>query len=224
MDAVSTDSNRSTNMRRRLILGVFALVAATGGFVAWRGGDWRHHRQAGLIEEVWHKEPRTSLTPVPGSVSPDGEWHLVQFYYGETTGEVCMVLTNARGDFGGVLEAETESDYRPDSRYHNGCVLLWSPDSRRFALHDRKPKHSIVRIFGVTEAGLRELPVTGLRERAMESEGFHGEAESSGQQPIRWVGPDVLTVEVGAKFPGGRTVATSVHLRLSDECATPADL
>jgi hypothetical protein len=208
------------NRKRTLLIasGILALLLAAGIF------GWRQFYRDPLtrMEELWASRPASASKPepIPGSVSPDGKWMIVRFEFGASTADVCFVFTDRGGEhFGGIVHV-FESDFRSTSRYHAGTTLLWSPDSRHFAMHDRGPKHSVPTLHRVEGGQLIPLPVRGSEKaQSPNAAGTPGELLSSGFRLKQWSSNTRLEMDAILRAKDGETIKSAALQIESDSAA-----
>lgn len=186
--------------KRSLLFVGLSIVLLAAAVLYWRHFFTDPTRQ---IEALWASRPASApkLQTIPGSTSPDGKWKIVEFAFGESTGHVCLVLTDrSEKQFAGIVPAD-EADFRSTSSFNEGTTLLWSPDSQQFAMHNQGPRHSSTEVFRITSGrlhadGVRTTPAEVL-SRAGDGQ---GKLLSSGHRLKRWKSASELEVEAVLRF------------------------
>lgn len=114
--------------------------------------------------------------------------------------------------------AALSTEWSTDIPYKSRAHILWAPDGRYLALHDRLNKHSAVSIYHRLDEKFTTLAVPDLLDEACRRWKLSRlELANSGQRPFLWEGNDTLAIEVNAKNKNGRTLSTILYLKISDE-------
>jgi hypothetical protein len=162
-------------------------------------------------------EPRNLVEGkiVPGSVSPDGKFCLLDVDVGDTTAKAVIIATSDRRK--NLVQTQVRSERSIVRPQANRVVIQWAHDNKRVAIHDALAKHSVIAIYRLTGAQFEKIEVHDLLQAACAQWGITRDAlASSGQRPVRWSTGDIVSVEVSARLKSGQQVRTtfSVHAPL----------
>ena len=176
---------------------LLTVAAAAGLFYALR----IRHDPESEIRRLWSQRSAFTEPAIPGSISPDGNWKIVQFSFGPSTADICLVLTDRDARrFGGIVPV-MEEDFRPDGLFHEGTTLLWSLDSLHFAIHNRSAKHSVVSVLRLDGDAVTALPLHGLDAAyAQITTPAQGTLRSSGHRLNKWTSADMLEITAVLTF------------------------
>lgn len=153
---------------------------------------------------------------VPGSISPDKKYCLLEvFHEGTTRNSVIFSNTGRTANFG---RAALATIWSTDIPYSKRAVIKWSPDSASIALHDSLNKHSVLIVYRRSNAGFVSLETPDLLAQACRRWTVdRADLVCSGQRPLRWDANDKIAVEVTAKRKSGKMLTTTLHLIVPKE-------
>lgn len=152
---------------------------------------------------------------VPGSTSSDGKYCLLEVFHSETTQNSVIIATTDRKQNLGSVEVATE--WSTDRPHKGRTTVLWSPDNKRFVVHDSFPKHSKASIHRLTASGFEQLPTQDVLAAACAHFGIKVDSIAcSGQMPIKWCSGDLVQIEVTLRLKDGRRLkhAFAIHAPL----------
>jgi hypothetical protein len=140
---------------------------------------------------------------IPSTTSPDGKYCLLEVFHSDTTQNSIIIATTDRKQNLGPVSVHT--GWSTDKPHKGRTTVLWSPDSKRFVVHDSFPKHSRVFIHRLTAAGFEQLTTHDILAAACGHFGIKLDSVvSSGQLPTKWPGGDLVQIEVSVRLKNGK--------------------
>ncbi len=157
---------------------------------------------------------------IPGSISPDRKYCLLEVFHSDTTQNSVIIATTDRKQNLGTADVHTECS--TDAPHMGRTTVVWNPDSKRFVVHDAFPKHSNASIHRLTAAGFEQLLSHDILAAACGHFGIKLESiSSSGQLPTKWPCGDLVYLEVAVRLKNGQRLrhTFSIHAPLQGPSA-----
>lgn len=148
---------------------------------------------------------------IPSSTSPDGKYCLLEVFHSDTTQNSVIIATTDRKQNLGSVSVHTE--WSTDKPHKGRTTVLWSPDSKRFVVHDSFSKHSKAFIHRLTAAGFEHLTTHDILAAACGRFGIKLDSvASSGQVPTKWPAGDLVHIEVVVRLKNGKRLTHTIHI------------
>jgi hypothetical protein len=144
-------------------------------------------------------------------------------YDGEyaTTQTAFVIGSTDRQHLYGQLDAST-AHITVDEFIERVFNYQWSPEVRYLATHNPTAKHSRMSLYDLRHeladlnSQANHLIVPKLTDIVQQRLGISSdELVSSGQEPVAWLGANILHVRVRLKTPE-KLIATDIHIRITD--------
>lgn len=114
-----------------------------------------------------------------------------------------------------LLELDTAGD-----QYASGIRLLWSPDSRRFALVTPSRRGDWTNVWALNGETFEQVDLPQMPSLDMKRDHF-AKTVWAPYSAVRWTGPDVLLMDIAAEDDAGNSANMRVALHFgSDNRAT----
>jgi len=169
-----------------------------------------------LVAEPIEQSQLTAGKLLPGSISPDGRFCLLDVNVGDTTATAVIIATTDRTQ--NLARTKIVSERTILKPQTNRVAILWAPDSRRVALHDSLPKHSSVAIYRLEHDRFEPLEIQDLLNTACGHWGISRDTVvSSGQRPMRWLRSDLVNIEVSARLMNGQRLRSTFPIHAPSE-------
>jgi hypothetical protein len=179
---------------------------------------WLAFLAASAIAEQIEPRHLAAGRMLANSTSPDGRYCLLGITHGDTTAYAVVLATADRTKIMALTKMVSErAMLRPLT---NRISIVWSPDSKRVAVHDASPKHSAVTIYRLASEQFEPLEINDLLSAACGKWGISGDKLiSSGQRPLEWLraNTNLLMIAVAGRLKDGRRLRSTfgVHAPLT---------
>lgn len=151
---------------------------------------------AALICSTVCSAVEVTVVELPNGKSPDGTFYL-RVRKRPKSGEATSMELVATAT-GKVAATATVGGYAGSALAEaNTAAVVWSPDSRKFALMTRDTKRSTnTRVFRADASGLREIDLPSATDAAFKLLGAKESYRCVFQRPTRWLNTDTLLIQV----------------------------